>query len=161
MLFVRLCKGTTHPNPGASSSIDKIELWWIMIMWSQIIIILITKCNYDCYDYELNQDYTYSNLFFTGASCQMTGKLTSKIGNWCEPHVMRQEKSQQKLGSWFLIWSPAVVVTLTFLTRISRMWEASFSADFAASSFSEVHFIAFKDHADDPQYLTAATLPVA
>ncbi len=24
---------------------------------------------------------------------------------------------------------------------------------------SEVHFIAFKDHADDPQYLTAATLP--
>ena len=27
------------------------------------------------------------------------------------------------------------------------------------SDQSEVHFIAFKDHADDPQYLTAATLP--
>ena len=89
-----------------------------------------------------NLYYTISPLLLLFPCCQIVGTVIFKNDNWQSPR-------HQELGEYF--W--------TEYGNVSPMSHLLGHIKSQKSDQSEVHFIAFKDHADDPQYLTAATLP--
>jgi len=112
----------------------------VVTVWPSCIVIWIMRiCMYFVCN---NLYYTISPLLLLFPCCQIVGTVIFKNDNWQSPR-------HQELGEYF--W--------TEYGNVSPMSHLLGHIKSQKSDQSEVHFIAFKDHADDPQYLTAATLP--